>query len=509
MNDQHIADLSLGFNRHIVNLLDSLSALAELAQLSINAMDEPRLLKQALAALMANQDMERCSIFLPDPAGMPHCAAGLDWNEMLGGFSTEGTAQTKPLPSNQSRCCNNIMGEASKSGLLVHFSSGQDELMHGKDCAGMEGALMCVPIVCEEQVLGVLNVFHPLPDIFNMWHERLALLFCQFLGRLLTNHRLTHHLNAEVERVTATIVHQETFLREIIDSVPEPVMVIGLDYRIMLANRPAIALTPDLQQDRRCHQLSHHRDTPCDGSEHPCPLQRVLAGEQLVSVIHRHFDAAGAIRLVELTATPLHNAEGIIIGIVESTNDITERMLVEEQIRQLAYYDTLTGLPNRRLLHDRLSHALAQARRHHRAMAIMFLDLDRFKQINDTLGHAFGDEVLKQIGQRLSTCVRQDDTVARAGGDEFIIVLTEISRHDDAALVAKKIIAACALPVMVAGQTLAVTVSIGIAVHLVDAGDDIDELMRRADIAMYQTKNTGRDGYRFFEVGKPQELSGS
>ncbi|MDP3033080.1 MAG: diguanylate cyclase [Rhodocyclaceae bacterium] len=501
MNDQHIADLSLGFNRHIVNLLDSLSALAELAQLSIHEMDEERLLKQALAALMANQDMERCSIFLPDPSGLPRCAAGLDWNEMLRGLSAEGTAQTRPLSSRQSRCCNDIMGEANKSGMLVHFSSGQDELKHGKDCAGMEGALMCVPIVCEEQVLGVLNVFYPLPEIFNMWHERLALLFCQFLGRLLNNHRLTHHLHAEVDQVAAKIAQQGTFLREVIDSVPEKVMVIGLDYRIMLANRTAIALLPAVQSDLRCHQLSHHRETPCDGSEHPCPLQRVLAGEQVVSVIHRHFDAAGATRLVELTATPLHNETGTIIGIVESTHDITERMLAEEQIRQLAYYDTLTGLPNRRLLHDRLSHALAQARRHHRALAIMFLDLDRFKQINDTLGHAFGDEVLKQIGQRVSACVRHDDTVARTGGDEFIVVLTEISRPDDAALVAKKIIASCALPVAVAGQTLSITVSIGIAVHAADASDDLDELMRRADIAMYQTKNSGRDGYRFFDNG--------
>lgn len=501
MKDQHIADLSLEFNRHIVNLLDSLSALAELAQLSIHEMDEERLLKQALAALMANQDMERCSIFLPDPSGLPRCAAGLDWNEMLRGFSGEGSVPTRPLSSKQARCCNDIMGEASNSGMLVHFSSGQDESRHGEDCALMEGALMCVPIVCEEKVLGVLNVFHPLPDIFDIWHERLALLFCQFLGRLLTNHRLTHHLHAEVDQVTAKITQQETFLREVIDSVPEPVMVIGLDYRIMLANRPAIALTPAVKNDLRCHQLSHHRDTPCDGSEHPCPLQRVLAGEQVVSVVHRHFDVAGATRLVELTATPLHNETGTIIGIVESTHDITERMLVEEQIRQLAYYDTLTGLPNRRLLHDRLSHALVQARRHHRSMAIMFLDLDRFKQINDTLGHAFGDEVLKQIGQRLSTCVRQDDTVARTGGDEFIVVLTEISHHDDAALVAKKIIASCALPVFVAGQTLSITVSIGIAVHMVDASDDLDELMRRADIAMYQAKNTGRDGYRFFDGG--------
>lgn len=366
MNDKHLAEMSLEFNRHIVNLLDSLSALAELAQLSIHDMDEASLLKQALAALMANQDMERCSIYLLDPAGKLHYAAGLDWEEMLYGVAAAGTPAVTP-----SRCGIGIMGQASMSGTLIRYSSCQDEPRHGQDCAGVDGALLCVPIVCETQVLGVLNVFHPLPGFFNMWHERLALLFCQSLGRLLANHRLTHRLNDLVDAKTA-------------------------------------------------------------------------------------------------------------------------------EIRELAYRDSLTGLPNRRLLLDRLNHALAQARRHHRAMAVMFLDLDSFKQINDTLGHAAGDALLKQIAQRLITCVREGDTVARPSGDEFIIVLDEIAWAEDAARVAEKIIAACAEPVTLADQEVIITTSIGIAVHPVGGTDDVANLLKKADTAMYQAKDAGRNRYCFF-----------
>ncbi|MDO8959740.1 MAG: sensor domain-containing diguanylate cyclase [Rhodocyclaceae bacterium] len=370
MNDQHLAEMSLEFNRHIINLLDSLSALAELAQLSIHAMDEATLLKQALGALMGNQDMERCSIFLPDPAGKLHCVAGLDWDEMLQNVTGATAAAENSRPS---RCGDEIMGQASKSGTLIHYSSCQPEAGIRQNCQGMAGALLCVPITCENEVLGVLNVFHPQPDFFNMWHERLSLLFCQSLGRLLANHRLTHRLNVLVDAKTA-------------------------------------------------------------------------------------------------------------------------------EIRELAYRDSLTGLPNRRLLLDRLNHALAQARRHQRAMAVMFLDLDRFKQINDTLGHAAGDTLLKQIAGRLITCVREGDTVARPSGDEFVIVLDEITQAEDAALVAEKIIATCAAPALVAGQELTITTSIGIAVHPAGGADDVDALMHKADAAMYQAKAAGRNRYGFFKA---------
>jgi diguanylate cyclase (GGDEF)-like protein len=178
--------------------------------------------------------------------------------------------------------------------------------------------------------------------------------------------------------------------------------------------------------------------------------------------------------------------------------DITERKQMENQIFNLAYFDPLTNLPNRRMLLDRLAHALSQAKHHQRSLAIMFLDLDNFKKINDTLGHDVGDELLKAVAVRLNTCIRTGDTVSRQGGDEFIIVLSEITHPDDAALVADKIIKVINNPVRIADSTLNVTTSIGIAVYPINGGDDTLELMKKADKAMYAAKQAGRNSYKFF-----------
>lgn len=184
------------------------------------------------------------------------------------------------------------------------------------------------------------------------------------------------------------------------------------------------------------------------------------------------------------------------LGIVR---DISERKKAEEQIRTLAYYDTLTGLPNRRLLADRLSQALTHAKRYSRALAIMFLDLDHFKKINDTLGHDVGDELLKEVAARISACVRSGDTVSRQGGDEFVIILSEIAHSEDAAQVARKIIEAIHKPIFIAGHELIVTTSIGISVYPVSGEDDARELMKKADIAMYEAKKAGRNRFSIFE----------
>jgi len=183
------------------------------------------------------------------------------------------------------------------------------------------------------------------------------------------------------------------------------------------------------------------------------------------------------------------------LGIIR---EVTERKKAEEQIHQLAYYDTLTHLPNRRLLLDRLNQSLVQAKRHQRSVAVMFLDLDRFKLINDTLGHDVGDELLKAVATRLNACVRSGDTVSRQGGDEFIIVLAEVAQPPDAALVAEKIIDALGQPISVNGHELQITTSIGIAIFPVNGTDDAQELMKKADKAMYAVKEAGRNGYRFY-----------
>ena len=184
--------------------------------------------------------------------------------------------------------------------------------------------------------------------------------------------------------------------------------------------------------------------------------------------------------------------------------DITERKQMEEKIWSLAYFDALTNLPNRRMLLDRLTQALLRAKRYQNSLAVMFLDLDYFKAINDSLGHDIGDELLKEVAIRLTACVRSEDTVSRHGGDEFIILLPEIALPEDAALVADKIIKTFNAPFQIAGKNLNISTSIGIAVCPAKDSDDVNGLLKKADNAMYAAKDAGRNGYKFYLKGQGQ-----
>jgi diguanylate cyclase (GGDEF)-like protein/PAS domain S-box-containing protein len=185
------------------------------------------------------------------------------------------------------------------------------------------------------------------------------------------------------------------------------------------------------------------------------------------------------------------------IGSYGVARDISARKQAEATINFQAYHDQLTSLPNRALFRDRLNQALAQAKRQNGLLAVMFLDLDRFKNINDTLGHLIGDSLLQAVGQRIRACLREGDTLARVGGDEFMLLLPSIRARDNAALIASKIQQALKAPFSIEGHELFVTMSIGIAVYP-DDGDSMETLTKHADIALYHTKDKGRDGYHFF-----------
>jgi diguanylate cyclase (GGDEF)-like protein/PAS domain S-box-containing protein len=185
--------------------------------------------------------------------------------------------------------------------------------------------------------------------------------------------------------------------------------------------------------------------------------------------------------------------------------EITERKEAEQRASQLAYFDSLTELPNRRLLGERLESALAQARRHKRTLALMFLDLDNFKHVNDTLGHHMGDRLLNKVARRLRGCVRESDTVARTGGDEFIVLLPEISTPRDANQVAEKILERLREPFHLGEHEIHTSPSIGIAIFPHD-GLDSATLMDNADQAMYSAKRAGRGCYRLFEAPEPSPL---
>lgn len=179
--------------------------------------------------------------------------------------------------------------------------------------------------------------------------------------------------------------------------------------------------------------------------------------------------------------------------------DITDRRKSEQQIQQMAYYDALTGLPNRILMMDRLSRALNRSERDHTAMAVMFLDLDRFKIINDTLGHSVGDKLLIEVASRLRSVLRSSDTLARLGGDEFVVIITDLDKEVNAAHVAQKLIDCLAAEFRLADQTLFITTSIGIALYPDDAVT-AEVLLKNADMAMYSSKDGGRNSYNFYSA---------
>jgi diguanylate cyclase (GGDEF)-like protein len=177
--------------------------------------------------------------------------------------------------------------------------------------------------------------------------------------------------------------------------------------------------------------------------------------------------------------------------------EISERERAEERARVLAFHDALTGLPNRLLFNDRLKLALSQADRHHRKLAVLFVDLDRFKLINDSLGHSLGDILLRQVADRLITTVRHSDTVARLGGDEFTLLLPELHGPEDAARTARKILRTIRKPFSLEGREVFATPSIGIAMFPED-GEDVDTLLKNADTAMYRAKDEGRDNFQLY-----------
>lgn len=196
-------------------------------------------------------------------------------------------------------------------------------------------------------------------------------------------------------------------------------------------------------------------------------------------------------------AIPIRDEQDRILRWFGTNTDITDRMLMEEEIRHMAHHDALTGLPNRRLFLDIVTIETAQARRHAKKLAILFLDLDRFKEVNDTLGHEAGDRLLKEVAERLRESVRESDTVARIGGDEFNILLADIVHTEDIALIARKVVDAFRKPYTVNGHELSITTSIGISVYPDDA-EEIEPLFRYADIALYHAKERGRNAYQFF-----------
>ena len=200
---------------------------------------------------------------------------------------------------------------------------------------------------------------------------------------------------------------------------------------------------------------------------------------------------------IEDSAAPIHDRAGNVLGGVLVFHDVSEARALAFKMAHLAQHDSLTDLPNRELINDRLVQAITLAKRRGGRLALLFIDLDRFKQINDTFGHSTGDKLLKEVARQLSGCVRASDTVGRLGGDEFIVLLPEIDEPQSVAHVADKLLSAVSVSYRIEGHELPISLSVGISIYPED-GHDAETIIKNADAAMYEAKAHGRNNYQFF-----------
>jgi diguanylate cyclase (GGDEF)-like protein/PAS domain S-box-containing protein len=290
----------------------------------------------------------------------------------------------------------------------------------------------------------------------------------------------------------------ETELRLLTDNVPAMILYVDRNMHCVFANRRyadffGVAVADivgkqlrEIVGDAAYPQVEGHFNKALEG--HPVAYQRnaqLKSGEQ---------------RWIEVKVVPRAAEQGQIPGCYSMAIDITEQKQAEERIQYVAHHDSLTGLPNRLLFNDRLGQAISRAKRDARQFALLYLDLDKLKPVNDTLGHDAGDQLLKSVAERIREQVRESDTVARVGGDEFTVILRDISSRQDVAAVAEKIIAAVAVPFRLGNRPQAVEIgtSIGVAVYPSDAQDH-ETLIKIADAAMYRAKTQG-NCFRFFGI---------
>ena len=285
----------------------------------------------------------------------------------------------------------------------------------------------------------------------------------------------------------------------IVETIREPLLVLDRDLRVVTVSRSFYEFFKVKPEETVGQFIYDLGDKQWDISklrellETILPLQTAFDNYE----VEHDFVTIGR-RTLLLNARQIERKVGKERIILLAIEDITERKKYEEKIQQMAFHDSLTGLPNRKLLSDRLGIVLAQAKRNKKKVGIVMLDLDNFKDVNDTLGHDVGDILLKAVAERLSGTLRKSDTVARFGGDEFVLIFPNMEVIEEAIQVVQKIIDRFHKPFLIDTHQLVVTTSIGIAVYPND-GMDEEILMKNADIAMYQAKQAGRARYQFYK----------
>ncbi len=299
-----------------------------------------------------------------------------------------------------------------------------------------------------------------------------------------------------LRRAVEQLEREHAFLKAVLRHMPVAVLIVEAPSgRIRFHNRQ---LTELLGQPDQVSELSNeYCSSHCLDPD--SPLARTLA--QGTTTIDEEVEldrGDGVPSVVVVNAAPIRDEAGRITAEIAVFQDVTERKAVEEQAKHLALHDPLTELPNRTLLLDRLGHALAGARRENSGIAVMLLDLDGFKDVNDTFGHLAGDQLLRVVAHRIASAIRASDTLARLGGDEFALIQTKVRRPADIISLADKVLGTVTVPFRLDGQEVHASASLGIAVFPQD-GQDVDTLLKNADLALYRAKSEGRGRFHFFE----------
>lgn len=356
------------------------------------------------------------------------------------------------------------------------------------------GSCATFPLQRDGKPCAVLTVYHSTVGAFDEEMVRLLDEMALDIGFGLDN--IDRERNRK--KAIAKIQEQNTFLSAILDSEPECVKVISPAGELMQMNRAGLAmLEVDSLEEARAHGLLNfialsHRDLFVDLHKRVCAgasgfLEFPIIGKK------------GTLRWLDSHATPLRNAAGEIEALLAVTRDVTEKKQFDERLWRQANFDPLTGLPNRNMFYDRLAQEIKKMHRSSQMLAVLFIDLDRFKEVNDTSGHQAGDALLIDAAKRIVSCVRDSDTVARLGGDEFTVILPELGSRADVEKIVGAIITNLSEPFYLAlNQTHAhISASVGITIYPAD-GRDVDQLMRNVDQAMYEAKDRGRNCYSFF-----------
>jgi len=308
--------------------------------------------------------------------------------------------------------------------------------------------------------------------------------------------KLAGHLS--IVRAAEGLREQLAFIQQLIEAVPQPIFFkdaqghyLGVNAawekffgipREQFIGKSVFELFPSRPDVARKHHAKDEELFAAPGSQ---SYEAAIVG------------ADGKAHHTIYNKATFNKSDGAVAGLIGTITDITEQNRAEEQIRHMAHHDALTQLPNRLLLYDRIGQAIAQSQRNRDVLVLLFIDLDHFKIVNDSLGHAVGDRLLQAVAERLAACMRVSDTIARIGGDEFVVLICGLAQPEDARQVAQKVLDALAKPVTIDGQELNVTPSIGICAYPHD-GDDVETLMRNADTAMYHAKQMGRNNCQFF-----------